>query len=168
MVAREHLQRLARRTHATLFQVFHALTDAFLSIRLCGDIQQSLIGFGILHDRFGLSINRENERFLVFLRCFMNFAGLRRNVVMACMSFFISNMKASHQNGSTLKGAIEAWGVTHRFEETKRQTVGHTRASALDSEACGTQSQKQLLTLCRLPWSDIVSCSGWTLGGLSV
>jgi hypothetical protein len=57
MVAPEHFQGFARRTHATLFHVFEALPDAFVCICLRGDIQQALIGSGILPDRFGLSFD---------------------------------------------------------------------------------------------------------------
>src|SRR6266478_9433455 len=67
MVAAEHLQRLTRGTHATPLCVFDALPDSLKCIGLCGDIEQTLIGFGILDDRFRLSIDRKNQRFLRFL-----------------------------------------------------------------------------------------------------
>src|SRR5579859_7372089 len=48
------------------------------------------------------------------------------------MSFFRSNMGTSRDdNRSTFKGAIEAWEVAHRLQETKPQTVGHPRVKAL-------------------------------------
>src|SRR5271167_209566 len=75
MAAPEHFQRFARRTHATLFQVFEALADAFPCISLCGDIQKALIGFGILDDRFGFPVDGENER---FFRLFEMLHELRR------------------------------------------------------------------------------------------
>jgi len=40
------------------------------------------------------------------------------------MSFFMSNMKTSHANSSTFKGAIEARRLTHRLQETKPQMAG--------------------------------------------
>ncbi len=107
MVAPEHFQRFARRTHASLFQVFQSLTDAFLFIGLRCDIQKSLIGFGILHDCFGLSIDGEYEW---FFRLFEMLHELRRIAAKICHGldvFFISNMKASRSYGSTFKGAIE-------------------------------------------------------------
>jgi hypothetical protein len=63
MAAPEHFQRFASGPHAALPHVFHAFTDAFQSIAVGGDIHEAPIGFGILHDRFGLSIDGENERF---------------------------------------------------------------------------------------------------------
>src|SRR5579859_4513855 len=63
MVAPEHFERFACRTDAAFLHVVQALTDAFPGVRLRGDIEQALIGFGILHDRFGFSIDGENERF---------------------------------------------------------------------------------------------------------
>src|SRR5438270_12211056 len=64
MVAAEHFQSFARRTHTTLLCVFEALPDALKRISLRGDVEQALIGFGILHDRFRLSIDCKNQRFL--------------------------------------------------------------------------------------------------------
>ncbi len=70
MVAAEHFQSLTRRTHTTLLYVFEALPDSFKRIGLCGNIEQALIGFGILHHRFRLSIDCKNQRFLRFLEVF--------------------------------------------------------------------------------------------------
>src|SRR5207249_10135258 len=67
MVAAEHFQSFTRRTHTTLLCVFEALSDALKRIGLCGDVEQALIGFGILHDRFRFPIDRKNQRFLRFL-----------------------------------------------------------------------------------------------------
>ena len=64
MVAAEHFQSFTRRTHTTLLYVFEALPDSLKSIGLCGDVEEALIGFGILHDRFRLSIDRKNQRLL--------------------------------------------------------------------------------------------------------
>src|SRR5437660_4287559 len=68
MVAAEHLQCFTGRTHTTLLYVFEALPDSLKPIGLCGNVEQALIGFGILHDRFRLSIDRKNQRFLRFLK----------------------------------------------------------------------------------------------------
>jgi hypothetical protein len=70
MAAPEDFQRFASRTHAALFQVFEALTDAFEYICLRGDIQEALIGFGILHDGFGLTVDGENEWFFGLFEMF--------------------------------------------------------------------------------------------------
>src|SRR5437016_14030961 len=67
MVAAEDFQSFTRRTHTTLLYVFEALPDALKRIGLCGNVEQALIGLGILHDRFRLSIDGKNQRFLRFL-----------------------------------------------------------------------------------------------------
>src|SRR6266478_1003631 len=64
MVAPEHLQSFTRRAYTTLLYVFKALPDSLKSIGLCGNVEQALIGFGILHDRFRFSIDCKNQRFL--------------------------------------------------------------------------------------------------------
>src|SRR5882762_9716635 len=67
MLAPEHFQSFTRRTHTPLLYVFEALPDSFKRIGLCGNVEQALIGFGILHDRFRFSIDRKNQRFLRLL-----------------------------------------------------------------------------------------------------
>src|ERR1700756_4526747 len=67
MVSAEHFQSFTRRTHTTLLYVFDALPDSLKSIGLRGNVEQALIGFGILHDRFRLSIDCKNQWFLRFL-----------------------------------------------------------------------------------------------------
>src|SRR5216684_1647236 len=64
MVAPKHLQCFTGGTHTTLLCVFEALPDALKCSGLCGDVEQALIGFRILHDRFRLSIDRKNQRLL--------------------------------------------------------------------------------------------------------
>src|SRR5207247_6785976 len=64
MVAPEHFQSFTRRTHTTLLCVFDALPDSLKRIGLCGNVEQALIGFGILHDCFRFSIDCKNYRFL--------------------------------------------------------------------------------------------------------
>src|SRR5438105_5904839 len=67
MVAAEHLQCFTGRTHTTLLYVLKALPDSLKRIGLCGDVEQALIGFGILHDRFRFPIDCKNKRFLRLL-----------------------------------------------------------------------------------------------------
>src|SRR5258708_12139436 len=67
MVAPEHLQSFTRRTHTTLLYVFEALPDSLKCIGLRGNVEQALIGFRILHDRFRFSIDCKNQRFLRLL-----------------------------------------------------------------------------------------------------
>ena len=67
MVAAEHFQSFTRGTYTTLLCVFDALPNSLKCIGLRSDVEQALIGFGVLDDRFRLSIDRKNERFLRFL-----------------------------------------------------------------------------------------------------
>lgn len=60
MMTTELFQRFARRTQTALIQVFSALPDSLMCIRLRRDIQQALTAFGVLHNRFCLAINRKN------------------------------------------------------------------------------------------------------------
>ena len=64
MVALERFQSFARRTHKKLLYVFDALPDSLKRIGLCGNVEQALIDFRILHDRFRFSIHCKNQRFL--------------------------------------------------------------------------------------------------------
>jgi hypothetical protein len=64
------------------------------------DIQRAPIGLGVSHHRFCPAMNCRNWRFFVFLSCFMNFAGLCRKAVMACMSFLMSNLMSQCDNRS--------------------------------------------------------------------
>ena len=66
MVVAEHFQRFAGGSHTALFHVFETLTDAFECICLGCDIQEALIGFGILHDSFSFSVHCKNERLFRF------------------------------------------------------------------------------------------------------
>jgi|GEM_PF-5646512 len=103
MVAPEHFQRFARRTHPALLQVSPALTDAFQRIRLCGDIQQALIGFGILYHRFGLSIDCENQRLYRLFEMLHELRWIAPECRHGLNVFFMSNMKTSHDKGAPLK-----------------------------------------------------------------
>src|SRR5258706_9738045 len=38
-----------------------ALSDALVSVRMCGDIEQPLVGFCVLHDRSRLAFNRQDN-----------------------------------------------------------------------------------------------------------
>src|ERR1700739_4943662 len=67
MVAAEHLQCFTGRTHTTVLYVLDALPDSLKGIDFRGDVEQALIGFRILHDRFRLSIDCKNQWFLRFL-----------------------------------------------------------------------------------------------------
>src|SRR5713226_9317563 len=79
--APQRFQGFARRAYAAFFHIFEALADTFRSVGLRRYIEQPLIGFGILQDRLGLSVDGKNQRFSRLFQMFQDFAGLRRNVV---------------------------------------------------------------------------------------
>src|ERR1700719_5042009 len=76
MFAPEHFQRFPRGTRAALLHILKTLPDSLPSINLRGDSKQALIGFGILHDCFGLSINGKHQRFLGLLEVFHELPGI--------------------------------------------------------------------------------------------
>src|SRR6266567_4399605 len=67
MDAAEDFQSFPRRTDAALFYVLKPLADSLSGIGLRCDVEQALIGFGILDDRFRFAVNGENQRLLGFL-----------------------------------------------------------------------------------------------------
>ena len=64
MAAPEHFQSFTRRTHTTLLYVFDTLPDSLKRIGVCGNVEQALIGFGVLRDRFRFSVDGKHQRFL--------------------------------------------------------------------------------------------------------
>jgi hypothetical protein len=62
MFAAERFEGFARRTHTTPLDVLKALVDALTGVGLCGDIEETLIGFGVLQHRFGLAIDGKDQR----------------------------------------------------------------------------------------------------------
>jgi hypothetical protein len=69
------LEKLPCRAGAAIRYVIKPLADAFLSIGARGDVEQALIGFRILHDGGGLSVNREHYGAFGFLKLFHEVAG---------------------------------------------------------------------------------------------
>jgi hypothetical protein len=61
------------------FHIFEALADKFRNVGLRRYIQQPLIGFGILHDRFGLSVDGKNQRFSRLFQMFQEFRRIAAN-----------------------------------------------------------------------------------------
>jgi hypothetical protein len=62
MGAPERFQGFARWPNTALLYIFKSLTDSLRGIGLRGDIEEALISFGILHDRFRLAIDSKNQR----------------------------------------------------------------------------------------------------------
>jgi hypothetical protein len=79
----EHFQSFPRGTHSAFLDVLYALADSFERVCVRGNIQERLIGLGILNHHLRLSIDSQDQRFFGFFRRFMNFPGLRRKVIIA-------------------------------------------------------------------------------------
>ena len=62
----ELFKDLARGPHFTVASVFEPLSNPFPGICLCGNIEQSLIGFSILHDGRSLSFYGKHQGTLAF------------------------------------------------------------------------------------------------------
>jgi hypothetical protein len=130
MVAAEHLQCFAGGTHTTLLCVFDALADTLKCIGLRGDVEQALIGFGILHDRFCLSIDGKNQRFLRFLEMFHEFPTIAAERRHRLNVFFDvkHNDLALH---STLKGVKPSCGGLANDYRVARRPCGRPALSEL-------------------------------------
>jgi len=72
----ESLQSFASGTHAALFHVGETLADSFGSVGLRCDVQQALVGLGVLYNRFGFAINGKYERVLGFFEMFQELCGI--------------------------------------------------------------------------------------------
>src|SRR5690349_4620144 len=105
MVAAERVQSFTSGPRTTLLYVFDALPDAFKCIGLRGDVEQALIGFGILDDRFRLSIDGKNQRFLRFLEQLHELPRIAAERRHRLNVFF--DVKHDDCDDSTLKGAIK-------------------------------------------------------------
>jgi hypothetical protein len=86
-------EKLSRAPDPALFGVLQTLAGALLGIGTGGDVEQALVGFGVLHDgRRPPPHSQHTTGRLVFLSCFMKSPDRRRNVVSDWMSFAISIM----------------------------------------------------------------------------
>src|SRR5713226_6221704 len=74
MDAAEHFKSFARRTDAALLYVLKPLPYSLDGIGLRRDVEQTLIGLSILHDRFRFAVNGKNQRPLGFLETFHEFS----------------------------------------------------------------------------------------------
>jgi hypothetical protein len=80
---------LFRRARASVRYVIKSLTDAFLGIGAGSNVEQPLIGFGVLHDCRCLPLHGEHYGALA---AFMKSPDRRRNVVSDWMSVVMSIM----------------------------------------------------------------------------
>src|ERR1700730_9532176 len=74
MDAAERFQRFTRRTHAALVYVIKPLADSLNRVGLRRDVEEALIGFGVLHDRFRFAVDCKNQPPLGFLEAFHEFS----------------------------------------------------------------------------------------------
>jgi len=74
MDAAEQFKGFARWTDAALLYVLKPLPDSLSRVGLRRDVEEALIGFGILHDRFRFAIDGENQGSLGFLKTLHEFA----------------------------------------------------------------------------------------------
>src|SRR5260370_8560964 len=70
----EHFQNFPRRPHASFLYIFKPLADSLSRVGLRGDVEEALIGFSILYDRFPFPIAGETERSLGVLETFHEFS----------------------------------------------------------------------------------------------
>src|SRR5271166_3690993 len=71
----ELVEKLFRRSYLFLFRILEALPDAFLGIGAGSNVEQMLVGFGILNNSRGLALHGEHHRALAFLQLFHEIAG---------------------------------------------------------------------------------------------
>jgi hypothetical protein len=71
----ELVEKLPRGPSLSFFRTFKALPDAFLSVGMGSNIEQSLIGFGVLHDCGCFPLHCEYHGALAFLKLLYEIAG---------------------------------------------------------------------------------------------
>src|SRR5260370_4244264 len=103
--AAEDVQSFARRTHAALFYVLKPLPGSLSGISLRRDVQQALIGFSILHDRFRFAIDGEDQGSLGSLQTFHEFTRIAPECGHGLNVFLDVEHTHLVRYDSTLKGA---------------------------------------------------------------
>jgi len=83
MLAPEGFQSFSRVHHTAFSHILAALPDAFFGVGLGREIEQTLIGFRVLHDGGGLIIDGQHHRALRFFKLLKKRGGRFRNVVSA-------------------------------------------------------------------------------------
>jgi hypothetical protein len=64
----KHVEELSRRPHSSLPCVLQALPDSFLRIGARRNVEQPLIGLGVLYDGGCLTLDRKHHRAFAFLK----------------------------------------------------------------------------------------------------
>jgi hypothetical protein len=96
--------------------VIEPLADSLFQICAGGDIEQTLVGFGVLHDGRRLPLHGEHHRGLLFFSCLMKSPARRRKVVSDWMSLVMSS--TSQLLSKQFLGAINRnLLVLHRLEQ---------------------------------------------------
>jgi hypothetical protein len=95
MLTANVVEHLLGRSCAATGYVIKPLADSFVYVGASGDVEQPLIGSGILDDRFGLALHGENHRPPALLELFHEIPERRRKVVSDWMSLVISSMWAA-------------------------------------------------------------------------
>ena len=75
MFAANLVKYISRRASASVGYIIEPLTDAFLCIGAGGNVEQALIGFGVLHDSRRLPLYRKHHRALALFKLFHEVAG---------------------------------------------------------------------------------------------
>jgi hypothetical protein len=75
MFATDIVKYLFGGTGAAVGHVIKSLADSFFRIRAGGDIEQALIGFGVLHDGRSLPLHRKHHGPLAFFQLLHEIAG---------------------------------------------------------------------------------------------
>jgi hypothetical protein len=73
MDATEQFQNFPRWTHAALLYILKPLPDSLSFVGLRGNVEEALIGLGILDDGFRFAIHGENQRPLGLLEALHEF-----------------------------------------------------------------------------------------------
>ena len=97
MFAVNLVKYLPRRVSASVGYVIKPLTDAFLCIGAGGNVEQALIGFGVLHEAAAFPFTVSTTGRVLFLSCFMKSPERRRKVVSDWMFLVMSSMACSYQ-----------------------------------------------------------------------
>ena len=81
MAFAEFFEELARGPGSSVGDVVLALPERLINVGPRGDVEQPLIRFGILHYRFGLTIDGQNDRTLALFQLLEKFSDWRRKLV---------------------------------------------------------------------------------------
>lgn len=73
MSAANPVEDFARRSGASVRNIVQPLADVFFRVCAGGNVEQLLVGFGVLHDRNCLPSNSKHDRTLALVEMFHHF-----------------------------------------------------------------------------------------------